>query len=167
MLKKKAIAKSLDKTPKLVKDAIGSITDRAEKLKDTISKRAEDAAAGTQRRATKLMLSVIDFQKTTFDNTFKIIAQIQEQSEKAVQNLVEDAGWLPKEGKTIIREWIRMLRAGRSDFQKTVDKSFDLVTDYFERVVKTEEASVVAPKKAASKKRPARKKAASKKAASA
>ena len=163
MLKKKAVAKSLDKTPKLVKDAIGSITDRAEKLKEKIGKRAEDAAAGTQRRATKLMLSVIDFKKTTFDNTFKVITQLQEQSEKVIQNLAEDAGWLPKEGVAIVKEWLRMLRAGRADFQKTVDKSFDLVTDYFERVVKTDAAPAAAPKKASAKKRPARKKAASKK----
>jgi len=109
------------------------------------------------------MLSVIDFQKTTFDNTFKVITQLQEQSEKVIQNLAEDAGWLPKEGVAIVKEWLRMLRAGRADFQKTVDKSFDLVTDYFERVVKTDAAPAAAPKKASAKKRPARKKAASKK----
>ncbi|HNR30552.1 MAG TPA: hypothetical protein PKI11_06660 [Candidatus Hydrogenedentes bacterium] len=165
---KSAVAKTIDKTPKIVKDAVDKITDRAEKLKETISKRAEDAATGTQRRATKVMLSVIDFQKTTFDNTFKIIGQVQEQSEKAIQNLIEDASWLPKEGKAIIKEWIRMLRVGRSDFQKTVDKSFDLVTDYFERVVKAEEApKPVVAKKSTAKKRPAKKKSAAKKKAGA
>lgn len=161
MLKKKdTLLDKLPKTPKIVTDSIDKVANRAEKLKDEISKRAEDAAGQTQRRATKLMLSVVDFQKTTFDNSFKAISQLQEQSERVLQRLSDEAGWLPKEAKSIVHEWMRMMRAGRVDFKKTVDKSFDLVTDYFDRVAK---ADAAAPKKAA-KKAPA-KKAAPKKAA--
>lgn len=161
LAKKRAAAKARIQTPKIVQDSIDKVTRQVEELRDKLKKGAEDAAAGTQRRATKLVLSVVDFEKTTFDNAFKVISQLQEQSEKAVQNLVEGANWLPKEGKSIVKEWIHMLRTGRGDFKKTVDKSFDLLTDYLERVSKAEETAA----KTAAAKAPAKKKAAKKKAA--
>lgn len=161
LAKKTAAAKARIQTPKIVQESIDKVTDKAEQLRGKLKKGAEDAAAGTQRRATKLVLSVVDFEKTTFDNAFKVISQLQEQSEKAVQNLVEGMNWLPKEGKSIVKEWIHMLRMGRGDFKKTVDKSFDLLTDYLERVSKAEEAAA----KTAAAKAPAKKKTAKKKAA--
>lgn len=164
--KKSGAAKAKIQTPKIVQDSIDKVTSKAEELRDTLKQRAEDAAAGTQRRATKLVLSLVDFEKTTFDNTFKVISQLQEQSEKAIQNLLEGAGWLPKEAKSIAREWIHMLRAGRGDFKKTVDKSFDLLTDYLERVSRSEAQAAKAPAfKTIAKKKPAKKKAAKKSAA--
>ena len=162
LTKKIAIGKPKVETPKVVKDALDKAAGMAEDLRDLLKKRAEDAASGTQRRATKLVLSVVDFEKTTFDSTFKVVSQLQEQSEKAVQGLIEGAGWLPKEGKSIVREWIRMLRTGRSDFKKTVDKSFDLLTDYLERLNTAEAAAAKAPAAKAAKKKAVKKKAAKK-----
>lgn len=158
--KKAGAAKAKIQTPKIVQDSIDKVASKAEELRDNLKKRAEDAASGTQRRATKLVLSVVDFEKTTFDNTFKILSQLQEQSEKLVQNLVEGVGWLPKEGKSIAKEWIRMLRTGRADFKKTVNKSFDLLTDYLDRVSKADGDAAKAPAaKTVTKKKAAKKKA--------
>lgn len=138
--------------------AKGKFVKNAEGAWDSLIQRAEGTVDHTVLRAMKLALTVIDFQKTTFDNTFKLLQQLQEQSEKMVQELVKHAAWMPPEGKALVDEWVRTLRGGRSEFKKSVDKSFDLITDYFERVQKE------AKKKPAPKKRPAaKKKAAAKK----
>jgi hypothetical protein len=111
----------------------------------------------------------VDFQKTTFDNMYKAIAQVQEKSENAVSGMLHDAGWLPGEGKAVVKEWVHLLRSSRADFNKTVGKSFDLITEYLKRVEKNKHAAPAkkkkaAPKKAAAaKKAPAKKKAAPKK----
>lgn len=162
--KKKAAAKK--RTASIVSTVstpIEKVSAQAEKLMEKISNRAEDAAASTGRQACKLVLSVIDFQKTTFDNTFKIISQLQEQSEKMVGSMVTESSWVPSEGKGVVKEWIKMLQSGRNEFRKTVDKSFDLLTDYFERVQKSGALEAGAAKKSAKKAAP--KKAAAKKAA--
>ena len=165
-MKKKAAGKG--RAASLVSSPLEKVTGQAEKLMEKIQSRAEETASSTGRRACKLVLSVIDFQKTTFDNTFKIISQLQEQSEKMVGSMVTDSAWVPSEGKGVVKEWIKMLQSGRSEFRKTVDKSFDLLTDYFERVQKSGALEAGAAKKAPAKKRAAKaapKKAATKKAA--
>ncbi|MFP4500766.1 MAG: histone H1-like repetitive region-containing protein [Candidatus Hydrogenedentota bacterium] len=161
MPKKKTASKGT-RTARMASTPLDKVSSQAEKLMERISNRADEAASSTGRKACKLVLSVIDFQKTTFDNTFKIISQLQEQSEKMVSTMVTDSHWVPKEGKSVVKEWVQMLQTGRSDFRKTVDKSFDLLTDYFERVQKEGIPSATTAKKSTTKKSTAKKSTAKK-----
>jgi hypothetical protein len=74
---------------------------------------------------------MIDFQKKTFDNSFKAMATLQEQGEKMVNMFLEQASWLPAEGKKAVEEWISAYRKGRDDFKKTIDENFGNVEKYF------------------------------------
>ncbi len=161
MPKKKSASRG-KRTARMTSTPLDKVSTQAEKLMERISNRADEAASSTGRKACKLVLSVIDFQKTTFDNTFKIISQLQEQSEKMVSTMVTDSHWVPKEGKAVVKEWVQMLQTGRSDFRKTVDKSFDLLTDYFERVQKEEIPSGTTAKKSTAKKSTSKKSTAKK-----
>lgn len=99
-----------------------------------LSQGVEEVSVEARHQALKLMLAVIDIQKTAFDHTLSVLAQAQDASAKAVTRLVKDAGWMPAEGKDVVAAWVKLLLHSRQEFQKTVDKSFDLVTDYLERV---------------------------------
>jgi hypothetical protein len=75
---------------------------------------------------------VIDFQKTTFDNTFNAISMLQDQTEKAFKTLLEAGMWpLPEEGKKVVNEWVQSFKKGREEFKKVMDDGFDRVEHFF------------------------------------
>ena len=78
-----------------------------------------------------LFKQMIDFQKTTFDNSFNAMASLQEQGEKMVGIFLEQASWLPDEGKKTIRDWTDAYKKGRIDFKKNVEEHFKRVEEYF------------------------------------
>ncbi|MDM8515354.1 hypothetical protein QUF76_04085 [Desulfobacterales bacterium HSG16] len=79
----------------------------------------------------QLFKQMIDFQKTTFDNSFKAMSTLQEQGEKMVNMFVEQAPWLPADGKQAITTWIDTYKKGRETFLDTVEKNFERVEEYF------------------------------------
>ncbi len=78
-----------------------------------------------------LFKQMIDFQKATFDNSFKAMTTLQEQGEKMVSSFLEQAQFLPEEGKKAISDWIEAYRKGRDEFRNTVEKNFGKVQEYF------------------------------------
>ncbi len=81
----------------------------------------------------QIVKQMIDFNKTSFDNTYEAMVLIQEQAEKTADMIVEQASWLPKEGKTVIGDWVDSCKKGRNDFKKIVDENFKKV----EEMIKT------------------------------
>ena len=78
-----------------------------------------------------IVKQMIDFNKATFDNSFSAMVMVQEQTEKMVSTLIEQATWMPEEGKNAINEWVQAYKKGRTDFKNTVDENFKKVTDFF------------------------------------
>ncbi len=81
-----------------------------------------------------LFKQMIDFQKATFDNSFNAMNALQEQGEKMVAMFLDQASWLPAEGKKVIRDWTDSYNKGRIEFKKTVETQFKKVEDYFGEV---------------------------------
>jgi len=78
-----------------------------------------------------LLKQVIDFQKATFDNSFRAMATLQEQGEQIVNMFLDQSPWLPEEGKKAVAEWINAYKKGRQDFRDYVESNFDKVKNYF------------------------------------
>jgi uncharacterized protein YdiU (UPF0061 family) len=79
----------------------------------------------------QILKQMIDFNKATFDNTFNAMVMLQEQSERAANTLLEQATWLPEDGKKAINEWVKAYKKGREDFKKLVDENFKKVEAFF------------------------------------
>jgi hypothetical protein len=79
----------------------------------------------------QILKQMIDFNKATFDNTFNAMVMLQEQSERAANTLLEQATWLPEDGKKAINEWVKAYKKGREDFKKLVDENFKKVETFF------------------------------------
>ena len=79
----------------------------------------------------QLFKQMLDFQKTTFDNSFNAMVLLQEQTEKASVTLLDQATWLPEEGRKAIDEWIAAYKKGREEFKTLVDENFSKVEDFF------------------------------------
>ena len=74
---------------------------------------------------------MIGFHKATFHNTFNAMVMLQEQTEKMVKTFLEQATWLPEEGKEVINEWVKAYKKGREDLKKAANENFKRVEDFF------------------------------------
>jgi len=74
---------------------------------------------------------MIDFQKTMFDNTFNAIVIVQEQTGRMATTVLDQAEWMPAEGRNAISGWVDGFKKGREDFKKGVDENFKKVEDVF------------------------------------
>ena len=79
----------------------------------------------------EMLKQMIQFNKSAFDNSFNAMVMLQEQTEKMVSTFLDQAPWLPEEGKKVINEWVGAYKKGRDDFRKGVEKSFKRVEDFF------------------------------------
>jgi hypothetical protein len=79
----------------------------------------------------KMFKQMIDFQKSTFDNSLNAMTTLQEQGEKMTLAFLDQAHWLPAEGKKVIKDWIEAYKTGRENFKRTVEENFDKVESFF------------------------------------
>lgn len=67
---------------------------------------------------------MIEFGQTTFNTAFDANLMLQEQFERVTQAVLDQAAWLPPEGRKAIDSWAAALKNGRQDFKKYVDRSY-------------------------------------------
>jgi len=79
----------------------------------------------------QMLKQMLDFQKATFDNSFQAMSTLQEQGEKMVSTFLDQATWLPGEGKKTVSDWLNAYQEGRSKFKSTIEDNFTKVEDYF------------------------------------
>jgi len=81
----------------------------------------------------QLMNQVIKFNKTILDNAFKAMTMAQEQGEKMITSTLDQASWIPEEGKKAIVNWVKAYQKGSETFKATVDEQYKKVEDYFSK----------------------------------
>ena len=74
---------------------------------------------------------MIQFTKTTFDNTFDAITVLQEQTEKLLGTYLEQAPIIPAEGKKAITDLRKAYKKGREEFKTAVDENYKKVEESF------------------------------------
>jgi hypothetical protein len=79
----------------------------------------------------KVAKQMIEFHKSTIDNTFNAMTILQEQTERMVSMFLEQAPWFPAEGKGAVNEWVKTYKKGREDFKAGVDESYKKVESFF------------------------------------
>ncbi|WP_373498843.1 hypothetical protein [Desulfococcus sp.] len=79
----------------------------------------------------RMLKQMIDFNNAAFNNSFNTMVTIQEQMEKATCVAIDQATWLPEEGKKVIRDWVGSYKEGREKFRASIDESFKKVEDFF------------------------------------
>jgi len=80
----------------------------------------------------QMLKQMLEFNKTAFDNSFNAMLTISEQNEKMVNTFLDQAAWMPDEGKKLIKEWVETYKKGSQDFKKAADGNFKKVVDFFE-----------------------------------
>ena len=78
----------------------------------------------------QILKQIIQFNKSVLDNGFKAMNMAQEQGEKMLNTFLDQASWIPEDGRKTIREWIKAYQKGIGDFKKAVDEQYKKVEDY-------------------------------------
>ncbi len=78
-----------------------------------------------------MLKQMLNFNKTAFDNSFTAMLTIQEQNAKMVNTFLEQATWMPEEGKKLIRDWVNAYKKGCEDFKKAADENYKKVDEFF------------------------------------
>ncbi len=84
----------------------------------------------------KVVKQMVDFNKATFDNTFNALIMLQEQAERMANTMLEQANWMPEEGRKAISDWVGAYKNGRTEFKGAVDESFSKVEEFFDKFEK-------------------------------
>jgi hypothetical protein len=81
-----------------------------------------------QKQMAKQMLK---FNKTAFDNTFNAMTMVYDQNEKMVGTFLQQAAWLPEDGRKAISDWMEAYKKGCENFKNLVDENYQKVEDFF------------------------------------
>ena len=74
---------------------------------------------------TQFAKQTLTFQKTIFDNSFNAMVLVQDQTEKMVNNYIENLPWVTEEAKKSLETSVEMGKKARDDFKKAVDDSYE------------------------------------------
>jgi hypothetical protein len=80
---------------------------------------------------TVIAKQMIDFQKTTFDNTFNAMVMLQGQVEKMANTMLNQASWLPEEGRKAIKEWGNVYKNERENFKNAIGENFKKAAEFY------------------------------------
>ncbi|MGA8242731.1 MAG: hypothetical protein WB818_19315, partial [Desulfobacterales bacterium] len=59
---------------------------------------------------------------------------LQDQAERMVNTVIDQATWLPEESRRVIDEMVGAYKKGRTDFKGAIDENFVKMADLFEAV---------------------------------
>ncbi len=75
-------------------------------------------------KAHQLAQQMINFQKVSFFSCYDAAAKMQNQASSAVDKMLDQAIWIPKEGRQAISNWADTYQEERDRFKTYVEKSF-------------------------------------------
>lgn len=73
---------------------------------------------------------MVEFNKGAFNNAYNAMAMVQDQTETLANTMLNQASWMPEEGRKAVREWVEVFKKGRETYKKTVDEAFRKVQDF-------------------------------------
>jgi len=66
----------------------------------------------------KVLKQMMEFNKAAFENSYGMMATIQDQMERMVSMYVDKTSGMPDEGRKALYEWMDVYRKGCEDFEK-------------------------------------------------
>ncbi len=63
----------------------------------------------------QIFKQMVDFNKGAFNNAFNAMVMVQDQNETLANTMLNQATWMPEEGKKAVREWVETFKKGRED----------------------------------------------------
>jgi hypothetical protein len=74
---------------------------------------------------TMIAKQITGFYKTAFDNSLNAITKIQEETEKIISYSLEQAPYIPEEGKKFVTDFVKTCRKNSDDFIAVATDQYD------------------------------------------
>lgn len=74
---------------------------------------------------------MVQFNKNAFDHGYNTMEMLRKQNEKITNSYLDQAAWLPEEGKKAVNEWMQLYKKGCDDFKKTADQNYKNLEQLF------------------------------------
>lgn len=78
----------------------------------------------------KIAKQMIDYHKAAFEISFNSLLMLQEQTTKALDNILQQAPWLPAQTKSFINEWTNIYKKVNTDFKEAVDQNYSKMEEF-------------------------------------
>jgi hypothetical protein len=72
----------------------------------------------------KMFKQMIDYHKAAFETSFNSVLMFQEQTTKALDNILQQSPVLPAQTKTVINEWTNIYKKVTADFKEAADQNY-------------------------------------------
>lgn len=72
----------------------------------------------------KMVKQMIDYHKAAFETSFNSVLMLQEQTTKALDNILQQSPWLPEQTKAFINEWLNIYKKVTDDFKEAADQNY-------------------------------------------
>lgn len=73
---------------------------------------------------------MINYHKAAFETSFNSALMLQEQTTKALDNLLQQSPWLPAQTKAFINEWTSIYKKVTSDFKEAADQNYEKMEEF-------------------------------------
>ncbi|KJS31901.1 MAG: hypothetical protein VR64_10305 [Desulfatitalea sp. BRH_c12] len=80
----------------------------------------------------QMLKQMVEFNQAAFNNTFKAMEMMQDQFERVARSVMEQATWLPAEGRNAIENWVQAYKGGREKYKQYLDESYGQVEKFFQ-----------------------------------
>jgi len=87
---------------------------------------------------------MVDYHKAAFETYYNSLQMLQEQTTKALDNMLKQSPWIPAQTKSFINEWISIYKKVTTDFKESVDQNYSKMEEFLNS---TEEAAKPKSKK--------------------
>jgi len=74
---------------------------------------------------------MISYHKAAFETGYNSMLMLQEQTTKAVDNLLKQAPWIPIQTKSLISEWTDIYKKSTADFKEVADQNYSKLEGFF------------------------------------
>lgn len=79
----------------------------------------------------QILKQILDFQKTTFNNAYSATTLLQDQYERMANTILNQATWIPAEGRKAIDGWVDAYKSGCENYKKYVEDSYKKAEELF------------------------------------
>lgn len=73
---------------------------------------------------------LIDYHKAAFETYYNSVQLLQEQTTKALDNMLKQSPWIPAQTKSFINEWINIYKKVTTDFKESVDENYAKIEEF-------------------------------------
>ena len=79
----------------------------------------------------QILKQMVEFNQTAFNNAFNAMTLLQDQFENVAKTVLEQATWLPAEGRKAIENYTETYKSACQTFKQKIDDSYKQVEKTF------------------------------------